>query len=715
MKRFSFFHRVGLFVGIVLALSLLMWFASSLVAIGVQRAEAIWLTPTPSPVLSGAALVINEIDYDQPSTDAAEFVELKNISGSAIDLDSYQLELINGSGATAYVTVDLPAFSLPNGDYYVICANTATVVNCDLDISPDTNLIQNGAPDAVALTQAGNIIDTVSYEGDTAAPYTEGSGVGLEDTGVDVGVSISRFPDGIDTDQNNVNLSVRCATPGTTNSSDPCSNTPTPTVPPTITPTPTAGTPTITPTPVQSGAPLVVNEIDYDQTSTDTAEFIELKNVSGSAVELSTYELELVNGSSGAPYTTIALPSFSLAAGDYYVICSNAANVANCDLDVTPDTDLIQNGAPDAVALRLLANDQVMDTVSYEGDTAVPYTEGSGLGLEDSTATASAGISRFPDGVDTHQNNIDLIFSCITPGQPNTDIAIDCANLPTPTPTPSPTPTPTAVPSAIFYISSDAAGTAGSLTFEPEDVILYSQPSNAWGMYFDGSDVGLTDADVDATIRLANGRLIMSFAATTNIPGIGNLTSSDLVMFIPTSLGQNTAGSFVFIFDGSDVGFDTADENIDSLTLTPSGLIALGTSGPFSIAGGVTGEDEDLVAFVPGTFGPNTTGSFQFYFDGSDVGLGQNDNQDVDAAWINLSNTDVYLSFFGDLNPTIANEDVMYCDPSSLGSTTGCLSSGLYWDSSTNGFPTTLNLDALDITFTAMPEVDPIGLDAYLR
>ena len=38
---------------------------------------------------AGAALislVINEVDYDQPSTDEAEFLELRNVSASAIDL-----------------------------------------------------------------------------------------------------------------------------------------------------------------------------------------------------------------------------------------------------------------------------------------------------------------------------------------------------------------------------------------------------------------------------------------------------------------------------------------------------------------------------------------------------------------------------------------------------------------------------------------------------
>jgi Lamin Tail Domain len=35
---------------------------------------------------ASATLVINEIDYDQPGTDTAEFLELRNVSPSPIDL-----------------------------------------------------------------------------------------------------------------------------------------------------------------------------------------------------------------------------------------------------------------------------------------------------------------------------------------------------------------------------------------------------------------------------------------------------------------------------------------------------------------------------------------------------------------------------------------------------------------------------------------------------
>ena len=183
-----------------------------------MNANYVFSFTTGSPVVPPAVgdLVINEIDYDQPGTDAAEFLEIKNVASTAVNLNGVIVDYINGNlgGAASYLTTALPNVVLAAGDYYVVCANGANTPNCDLDITPDTNLIQNGSPDAVALRVGTTILDTVSYEGNTGAPYTEGSGVGLEDAGAGALESISRCPDGTDTNTNNVDLQLRPGTPG---------------------------------------------------------------------------------------------------------------------------------------------------------------------------------------------------------------------------------------------------------------------------------------------------------------------------------------------------------------------------------------------------------------------------------------------------------------------------------------------------------------------
>jgi hypothetical protein len=164
--------------------------------------------------------VINEIDYDQPSSDTAEFVEIKNRGTEAGDLSGVTLLLINGrnNGDAIYGSFDLPAVVLAPGEYFVICKDASTVAVCDLDA---LSSIQNGSPDAVALSVGGVIVDAVSYEGDTGAPYTEGSGAGLFDSGSGGQdfKGISRLPDGRDSNRNNVDLAASCVTPGVANTS----------------------------------------------------------------------------------------------------------------------------------------------------------------------------------------------------------------------------------------------------------------------------------------------------------------------------------------------------------------------------------------------------------------------------------------------------------------------------------------------------------------
>lgn len=163
--------------------------------------------------------MINEVDYDQPGTDAAEFLELKNVGSTAYPLDEVAVILVNGSGAPAtYLTVSSDAWpDLAPGAYFVICANGSTP-NCDHLATPATNLIQNGVPDAIALvnTVTDEVLDVLSYGGNVVG-YTEGTGT----TAVDVNSvderSLNRWPDGADTNNNDADFRVGCSTPGATN------------------------------------------------------------------------------------------------------------------------------------------------------------------------------------------------------------------------------------------------------------------------------------------------------------------------------------------------------------------------------------------------------------------------------------------------------------------------------------------------------------------
>lgn len=117
--------------------------------------KTLLLTALLGSSVSQALPVINEVDADNPSTDTAEFIELFDGGVGNTPLDGYSLVLFNGSNNLSYQAFDLDGYSTNEQGFFVLCGDAATVENCDLDVSPNSNLIQNGA-DAVALYLASS-------------------------------------------------------------------------------------------------------------------------------------------------------------------------------------------------------------------------------------------------------------------------------------------------------------------------------------------------------------------------------------------------------------------------------------------------------------------------------------------------------------------------------------------------------------------------------
>jgi hypothetical protein len=177
---------------------------------------AVALTSTITTVAGGAALVINEVDYDQVGSDTTEFIEIHNGAAAAVDLTSLAVVLVNGAGNLEYqrfMLADAGA-SLPAGGYLVISNANVTVPGGALHLVVTTanDIVQNGAPDGIALidTAASTVLDALSYEGSiTAAQITgfaaavslvEGTATGVADDNVTAMRSLIRSPNGADTD-----------------------------------------------------------------------------------------------------------------------------------------------------------------------------------------------------------------------------------------------------------------------------------------------------------------------------------------------------------------------------------------------------------------------------------------------------------------------------------------------------------------------------------
>ncbi len=254
---------------------------------------------------------------------------------------------------------------------------------------------------------------------------------------------------------------------------------------------------------------------------------------------------------------------------------------------------------------------------------------------------------------------------------------------------------PTAVVLATLRLSFTGAGTTGGVGFTDEDIVSFNGTS--FSLLFDGSDVlGAANAaavDLDAFAFLDDDSILLSFdeALPVAIPGFGGLDDSDAARFDASALGTTTAGTFSRFFDGSDVGLTSTNENIDSIQhLDGPGLgsVIISTSGDPGLPL-ITGEaDEDLFRLTPTSLGAVTAGTWSYYFEGSDVGLGTSAGEDVDSAWV-TANGDIYLSTLGAFAvPGLSgdDDDVFVFMPSSLGTTTaGTFSPTLQFNAGSHG------------------------------
>lgn len=241
-------------------------------------------------------------------------------------------------------------------------------------------------------------------------------------------------------------------------------------------------------------------------------------------------------------------------------------------------------------------------------------------------------------------------------------------------------------------ISSDVNGSVPGLSYRDEDIISYNPSTQQWTLVFDGSDVGLGNVDVDAFAFLPNGHLLLSVDKDFKLNGFGQVDESDILEFIPGSYGANTSGSYTLYFDGSDVGLDKSDEDVDAIGFDASGNLLVSVNGSFN-AQGVKGADEDLFVLNGFASGANTSGAWALYFDGSDVGL-TSSGEDIYGVWSDHANSKLYLSTHNDYSVPGAKgneDDIFICQYSSLGSNTACTFS-IYWNGESAGF----DQDAVD-------------------
>ena len=288
------------------------------------------------------AVFISELHYDNDGTDEGEAIEVFGPAGT--DLAGWTLALYNGSTGALYDTDALPA-SIPD----LNSTGYGVVV-----VAYPPNGIQNGSPDGIALVDdVGTVRQFLSYEGSLTA--SNGPAAGLQST--DIGVSQpSNTPIG-----ESVQLVGEGACYGALDWAAPAANT-------------FGALGNLTPNPSvpcedeDDGDPLPpvrINEIHYDNASTDANEAVEVVGPAGS--DLTGWSLVRYNGNGGASYGTDSLSGTLADLG-------NGTGVTV----VAYATNGLQNGSPDGIALVDPAGD-VVEFLSYEG--TMTATGGPAAGL----------------------------------------------------------------------------------------------------------------------------------------------------------------------------------------------------------------------------------------------------------------------------------------------------------------------------------------------
>lgn len=352
--------------------------------------------------LAQAQVRFSELHYDNTGTDAGEAIEISGPAGT--DLTGWSVVLYNGSGGAPYDTDAL------TGVIPATCDARGVVV-----LNYAVNGIQNGAPDGLALVDAGGaVVEFLSYEGTFAAVGGPANGMTSTDIGV---LEVGNEPLGLSLQRgaNGTWNAPAASTFGTCNDGDP--QPPAEVVSVTVAPpsatlnvnatvqltataldangqpvpgtafTWTSSAPAIAsvsitglvtglvpgdasiaaaaPNGVSGSSAVTVNavqpptsevrlsEIHYDNAGTDTGEAIEVRGPAGT--DLTGYSVVLYNLTGGAVYSTRAL------SGALPATCG-----ANGVMVLTYPQDGIQNGPQDGFALVDNAG-AVVEFLSYEG------------------------------------------------------------------------------------------------------------------------------------------------------------------------------------------------------------------------------------------------------------------------------------------------------------------------------------------------------------
>jgi hypothetical protein len=166
--------------------------------------------------------VINEVVFNPPGTDVGCYTELHGTPGAS--LNGFILRAVNGNGGTTINEVKFTsAHSFDANGFFVVAQDNTVVLPAGAAFLISTFAdLQNGPDNLVLLDPAGVTVDAVGYS-DAAGKFDPpnffvGEGTfALQPAGANAALSMSRIPDGHDTNNNGPDFPFGVKTPGAPN------------------------------------------------------------------------------------------------------------------------------------------------------------------------------------------------------------------------------------------------------------------------------------------------------------------------------------------------------------------------------------------------------------------------------------------------------------------------------------------------------------------
>lgn len=205
------------------------------------------------------------------------------------------------------------------------------------------------------------------------------------------------------------------------------------------------------------------------------------------------------------------------------------------------------------------------------------------------------------------------------------------------------------------YVSPTGTGVIAGISFTGADILSYTKATNTWDVLYDGSSAN-TPKNVGA-FAFDGDDILLGFSANQAVPGLGTFAAQDLARFMPTSLGyNNTAGTFGWFFDGSDVGLSLAAETLDALWIDDTGRLYISTTGSGVVPANssqpsgtkVKFQDEDILRFTPSSTGATTAGTWSLYWNPTSItGMSA---EDINGYWEDPATGARYVIILGAFN-----------------------------------------------------------------